>query len=244
MVDLVTRHVTLALYQLTPDDVQGVCRRTAHPLRRIDKARIASVAGARDWYPTFAFTHLFHHYLELFAKLPTWDDFYHFLFGTARGNELFGNEIREEKNRLLRIAAKTGRTDINETLVGDALRWRVGLAYYSFLREVYSVVSLRSREIDVHVHPLADAVCRVDAWVDDTIISLWVTNQLFRTKTDGRKLTAAQLLKGSAQFDFLDIDLDKATKYGRVHLPSEEKIDHAADKIRRHQATHAIRASE
>ncbi|MFD4252516.1 hypothetical protein ACFWQL_22500 [Amycolatopsis thermoflava] len=232
MVDLVTRHTTCHLYRLTPGEVHEVCRRTQHPLGDIKKAEIAKVREVRDWEPTFAFTHLFHYYLEQRNELPTWERFSDFLLRSNEGRELFGDEIHQKRIEFSESACRAGRNDITEQLVGEALRWRVGLAYYSFLREVYSVVALRSLGVDVRVHPLADAMCRVDAWVDDTIISLWVSNAEFRTQAAGRKIKVGELLGDT--FRYLDIELDKATTYGRVHLPSRQRLEEAARRIKAH----------
>ncbi len=117
-----------------------------------------------------------------------------------------------------------------ERLVRDAVRWRVGNAYYSFLREIYTVVRLRAMGIDLRVQPLADALFRVDAWVGRKVVSLRVGNKKFRQgESAGRKTRPEQLLADVLpRFEFSAIELSPATKVGRVHLPSAEHIHQAA----------------
>ncbi|WP_410608787.1 hypothetical protein [Amycolatopsis sp. lyj-109] len=69
---------------------------------------------------------------------------------------------------------------VSEKLASDALRWRFGNAYYSFLREVHTLVYLRGNGLDVRFHPLADALFRIDSWMDDAVFSIWVASENFR----------------------------------------------------------------
>ncbi|MGW6928451.1 hypothetical protein ACWGE0_00210 [Lentzea sp. NPDC054927] len=232
VVNLVREHTTCVLYQLTPQDVQEVCSATEHPLGDIKKAAIKSVKKARDWYPSFAFTHLFHHLMETRGHLPYWQDFYQFLFKEEEGYQLFGKEVANRKKVI-------ERSGVSPRIAGESLKWRIGLSYYSFLREVYSVIALRSRGVDLRVHPLADALFRTDAWMGDIIISLWVSNELFRSKGAGRKKRVQDLLRGASPgFHYLDITLDRATEFGEVHLPSTKAIDEAATTIMASERRH------
>jgi hypothetical protein len=225
VVALVSKHTTQVLYKLTPDDVAKVCENTEHPLGNIQKTKVESIRQARDWNPSFAFTHLFHYFLERKGFLPYWQHFYNFLFYEEEGRSLFGREVSAQKKLIL----KGGR--VGKDLAGEALKWRIGLACYSFLREVYSVVALRARGVDARVHPLADALFRTDAWVDNIIISMWVSNEVYRSKGAGRKKRVNDLLNGANPLCYLDIPLDRATEFGRVHLPSDEAITQAVSLI-------------
>jgi hypothetical protein len=229
VVDLVLRHETAHLYQLTLDDVRGVCGTTEHALGRVERRNAERVRRTRNWYPSFAFTHIMHHYLEQRKELPTWQAIYEFLFHTDRGKELIGNETQQHKAKVL-------KDGVPERLASDALRWRFGNAYYSFLREVYTVVTLRSRGFDIRFHPLADALFRVDSWMGNAIISIWVANEDFRRdkgcEPRGRKDRAEDLLAdASPPFNFVDVELDKATTWGRVHLPSSKALDDAEKRL-------------
>ncbi|MYW97457.1 hypothetical protein G3I59_44315 [Amycolatopsis rubida] len=225
VVDLVTRHRTAELYRLTLDDVRRVCTSTDHALGNVERRKAESVAKARDWWPKFAFTHVMHHYLEQQQELPTWQHLRQYLLGTDEGMFLLGNDATELSNELL-------HDGVPQDLARDAIQWRVGNAYYSFLREVYTIVTLRSRGLDVRVHPLADALFRVDAWMDNTVISLFVENENYRRQKGlpptGRKDRPSDLLRGALQpFRFYDIELGRATAWGEVHLPSNTMLDRA-----------------
>ncbi|MEC3979837.1 hypothetical protein [Amycolatopsis sp. H20-H5] len=226
VVELVGNHATVELYRLTLDDVRQVCNKTSHALVNVSRENAERVPAARDWYPRFAFTHLMHYYLEQRKELPTWQKISEFFFHSDEGMDLIGGDTR-------RLVAQAARDGVSERLVDDALQWRFGNAYYSFLREVFTVVTLRSRGFDVRVHPLADALFRVDGWMGDTVISLWVANEDFRQdkglEPTGRKERACDLLaEAQPPFSYLNIELDKAAKWGRVHLPSAGKLTRAA----------------
>lgn len=113
------------------------------------------------------------------------------------------------------------------------MRWRVGNAYYSFLREVYTIVELRSRGVDLQVHPLADALFRVDCWTDRTAVSLRVGNPKFRAgATQGRKPPAVRILADlQPPVEFADIELRPASEFGSVHLPAREQLDAMAARL-------------
>ncbi len=74
------------------------------------------------------------------------------------------------------------------------MRWRIGNYYYSFLREIHLLSILRETGLDLLFHPLADALFRVDAWLGDLVLSLYVGNARYRTVTGtGRKLAAREI---------------------------------------------------
>jgi hypothetical protein len=229
VVELVLNHETKHLYRLTPADVRRVCATTKHALGRVERKNAERVVKTVNWYPTFAFTHIMHYYLEQSRRLPTWQEFYKFLFATEEGKALIGDEASRHKAARL-------KDGVPERFARDALRWRFGNAYYSFLREVYTLVTLRSRGLDVRFHPLADALFRVDSWMGKAVISIWVANEDFRRdkgfESQGRKDRAEELLADSpSPFFFVDIELDKATRWGRVHLPSSKALDDAEARL-------------
>jgi hypothetical protein len=229
VVELVLNHETKHLYRLTLAEVRRVCATTNHALGRVERKNAESVAKTVNWYPTFAFTHIMHHYLEQSRRLPTWQEFYKFLFVTEEGKELIGDEAGRHKAERL-------KDGVPEQLASDALRWRFGNAYYSFLREVYTLVTLRARGLDVRFHPLADALFRVDSWMGNAVVSIWVANEDFRRdkgfEPQGRKDRVEELLADApSPFRFVGIELDKATRWGRVHLPSSKALDDAEAKL-------------
>lgn len=225
VVPAVENHRTRVLYTLTPQDVEEVCKNTEHALGEVKSSRVARVRGARDWNPDFAFTHLLHFYLEKYKSLPTWQDFRRFLLETAEGYEMLGRQATEYRNSLV-------NDHVSIELATEAIRWRVGNSYYGILRDIYTIVQLRSYGLDVRAHPLADALFRVDAWAGTSLLSLRVRNALFRDAHGGRKIPAEKLLHDEhPRFSFQPIELEPAEKFGVVHLPKQDEIQQVAQRL-------------
>jgi hypothetical protein len=225
VVPVVESHRTRVLYDLTPQDVEQVCRDTEHALGEVKSKQVARISGARDWNPDFAFTHLLHYCMEQQKRLPTWQEFRHFLLETEEGHEMLGRQARQCRDSLI-------GPDVSKDLATDAMRWRVGNSYYGVLRDIYTVVQLRAQGLDVRAHPLADALFRVDAWSGRTVLSLRVRNAMFRDAHGGRKLPAEDLLRDARpRFHVEPIELEPADKFGVVHLPKQTDIRHAAQRL-------------
>jgi hypothetical protein len=212
------QHTTRALYGLSPEDVEDVARRTTHPLGNIRKAAVDRIETVADWRPDFAFTHVFHYALEALECMFTFDDFRAFCMNDPQARAMLGDPARE----ITRTAAAEGTAP---AAARDAVRWRVGLAYYSFLRETYTLAVLRAEGLDVRAHPLADALFRVDAWIDRTVISLYIRNAKYRDGGAGRKSPVRSILaRADPAFDFADLELDVQHVFGEVHMPVDQRI--------------------
>lgn len=224
VVSVVMAHRTKTLYALTRKDVDRVRDRRYHALGDIKRVDGERIRGIVDWSPDFAFTHVFHYVLESLGHLPTWPEFREFSEHDETAREALWvpaqRKVAEEAKHFDRDAAYR------------AMRWRVGKAYYSFVREVHLIICLHARGIDVCFHPLADALFRVDAWWGDTVLSLYIRNDEYRNGRMGRKDRPEEILAGSAHtFRFETIDLETADKFGVVHLALEEDIDRVADRL-------------
>lgn len=182
---VVMRHVTRALYRLRPADIEAVCQASEHPLGDIRKEVAMSVQPVVDWRPDFAFTHVMHLALEKLGRLPTFGEFTEFCANDPVGRAALGDPARQ-------IRAHACRLGYAPLDAAQAVRWRVGLAYYSFARELYTIAVLRAGGLDVRAHPMADALFRVDAWTDRTVLCLYIRNARFRDGTRGRKPRAAE----------------------------------------------------
>ncbi|MFF1696626.1 hypothetical protein ACFVXC_23955 [Streptomyces sp. NPDC058257] len=222
----VMAHRTRVLYRSTEDDVQVVCQSTEHALGEVRRSVGESVQEIVDWHPDFAFTHTFHICIEGIGAIPTYQQFREFALDDAAGQEMLGHPARA----MIRSLVDDGHP---EWRARAAMRWRVGNAYYGFLREAYTLVQLRQRGIDLRVHPLADALFRVDAWVGRRALSLRVGNKKFRQGTSvGRKTPAEQLLADvEPPLEFDTIELAAATEFGAVHIPTALHLDHAAARL-------------
>ena len=113
----------------------------------------------------------------------------------------------------------------------EARWWRLGNAYYSMLRELYVLAVLRQAGLPVEYHVIADALFRVDFWVGDVVISLFVTNPEFRDATGaGRKELPSSILSDCDAFSFVELPRLARREYGTVHLPARAEIERFAEK--------------
>jgi hypothetical protein len=223
---IVMRHTTRALYELTPAAVEAACQASEHPLGNIRKQDAMAVRPVVDWRPDFAFTHVMHLALESMGHLPTFQEFARFCADDSVGRAALGDPARQIRERASRLGYEL-------TQATHAVRWRIGLAYYSFARELYTISVLRAAGLDVRAHPLADALFRVDAWVDRTILSLYIRNPRFRDGRAGRKPRTADILIGAEPpFRHEELQLATSHAFGCVHLPEAEQIREVARRMR------------
>ena len=116
------------------------------------------------------------------------------------------------------------------------MRWRIGVAYYSFAREVYTIAVLRAGGLDFRAHPLADALFRVDAWTGRTVLSLYIRNPRFRDGARGRKPRTADILAGAQPpFRYEELRLAAGHVFGCVHLPEAGQISAVARRVKTSQ---------
>lgn len=227
VVPFVEAHETVHLYKLEPGDVERVCRRTQHALGQVKRKAAESIHEIVDWHPDFAFTHVLHYCLEFTGELPTWQHFREFAQDDPRARAMLWSPAQMQIQRTASSSA-----NIDREIIKDAMQWRVGNAYYSFLREIYVTTHLRAAGLDVRMHPLADALFRVDFWCGRTVCSLFVKNSKYHKDNEGRKIQTSALLSGSIPpFRFHKIQLERASRFGVVHLPRPEQIKEAAKQL-------------
>ncbi|WP_326945795.1 hypothetical protein OG439_40725 [Amycolatopsis sp. NBC_01307] len=240
-------HTTKAIYDCTLDDFKWIKAHHTHPLGTVRKKDIEHIAWARDWNPRFAFVHLFHLLLEHLNRPPLWSEFDRFVCETETGMNMFGTEREELENRIftaelrrLRARPPAGKDPESEArrLAKASLDWRVGNAYYGFMREMYTAVALRERGVNVKVHPLADANFRTDGWAGQNILSIFVINPKYKVadqqraerRQQGRK-TAVEKLFPNSEFSFVELTMERAEHFGEFHFPSEEAIEEVSGKL-------------
>ncbi|MEU7894250.1 hypothetical protein AB0B45_15480 [Nonomuraea sp. NPDC049152] len=226
VVPFVEAHQTEFLYQLTPADVERVCRSTNHALGEVKRKVAESVKDIVDWHPDFAFMHVLHYAVEALHELPTWQRFFAFIQEDEQAVNMLWLPSQAEIHR----AVAKG---VPEFDAKASMRWRVGNAYYSFLREIYVVAHLRAAGLDVRMHPLADALFRVDFWCGRKVCSLLVKNAKFHKDGQGRKRQPSEILAGATPpFTFHKIQLERASRFGVVHLPSPDHIEVSVRELR------------
>ncbi|KAA9154565.1 hypothetical protein FPZ12_031530 [Amycolatopsis acidicola] len=241
-------HVTRAIYDCSLSTFDWIEQRHVHPLGNIAQEDIEHIVAARDWYPNFAFVHIFHLLMEQLGRPPLWSEYEDFCntpdglakigknYGILK-ERIFDQEITRLKARFPRGKGLEHRA---RTLASASLNWRAGNAYYGFMRDMYTAVALRSRGLDVRVHPIADALFRTDAWSGNNILSIYVGNPAFRESSTkngkeyhkGRKMRVDEILAESS-FCFHTLALPAARRHGVFHFPSDADLDKVEQELRR-----------
>ncbi|MHA7209664.1 hypothetical protein [Arthrobacter sp. MDT1-65] len=213
----VMKHTARTVQELTTQDVLEVCTSTTHALGEVKWADVEMVYSIRDWHTPFATMQVLHFVTEHLGHLPTWEQFR----ATVQLSPFRGMTWEPA---LEAVDAAVGRGFSRGTARG-AMRWRIGNFYYSFLREQYVQAVLRDAGLPVRQHPLADALFRVDCWIDDTNIDLYIGNAVYRKDKDGRKPRAPQMFQDATPpFSSCGLELPTQHVFGKVHLPDPDSI--------------------
>jgi hypothetical protein len=223
VVDHVNAHVATVAHRLDVEAVQDTCRATEHALGEARRKRSESVTAIRDWRPDFAMTHVYHYALETLGRCYTYQGFREFCDTDPIAHRMLWAPAEAAIQDA--VAAGTAPSRARE-----AMRWRIGNSYYSWLRETYTITYLRAAGLDMRVHPLADAVFRVDGWLGRCVLVLYIKNKDFRDGTAGRKSAAADVLGDG--FHYIEKRLDAPTTFGHVQLPSSRDLDALVEQLR------------
>lgn len=220
----VMAHSSRAVYNVASAAVRRLA--SEHPLGDIKAEDGFRVSPIKNWNPDFAFIHLFHFALEQIGRVYSFGEFRSWAAKPENQWMLY-----DEADALVHTVQE--RLGAGGREARDAMAWRIGLAYYSFLRELYTVARLREAGLDMRVHPLADALFRADAWNGRVVFELYVSNSEFRSGSDGRKYGAEGVLaEGRPELRFVSLRMEKQHVYGRVHLPEEAQLQVCAEQIR------------
>jgi hypothetical protein len=156
------------VHRITPGEAERVF--LADSLSSAIEAKAERVLEIDDWRPEFAFTYTFHYAVEQLERLPRWPDFRRFC-------------ARDEQAALMLWEPALAKIDevvrrgVDKSVARAAMSLRVGRAYAKWVREIFTVAYFRERGMDVRVHPLADAVFQVDAWVGAFVLDLRGTHR-------------------------------------------------------------------
>lgn len=222
-------HVNSILLHLTTKDVYGVARHTEHALGNVRKEDIKDISKVSDWHPNFAMTHVFGIVVEKLGYLPTYQD-----FRSACESEEFYEMLWGPAQDLISELINDGGVDPN--VARGAMRWRVGNAYYSFIREALVLARMRERKLDAVSHPLADALFKTDIWVGNVAIELFMESKKYKsqekTLNKQRKIKAREFLSDARPpLEFYDMVLPPATRYGVVKFPDRNTLEKAIDDV-------------
>jgi hypothetical protein len=211
-------HTTRQLYRLDQPGIEAAARDSGNPLAGIRDEDAIGVRRVQNWQPDFAFTHVMHFALEEMGEVPTFPAFIRYCWTNRRGCETLGDPARA-------VTAAARADGFSQVRARQAVRWRIGRAYYSFLREIYVITVLRSAGLDVRTHPLADALFEADAWIGRTVLSFYVRNGQVRDGSRSRKRRINDILSGAEPpFLFADLRLSTQHRFGHVQLPAPAEI--------------------
>jgi hypothetical protein len=223
VVPAVMAHESRVVVSATLAEVEQVCRSTGHALGDVRKSDIRRAYFIRDWTTAFAASHVFHFITERDGAIPTWQR-----FRQACAETPFREMLWDPAHRA--VAECRRRDGVDFRSAHDAMRWRIGNFYYAFLKEQWTHAYLRECGVPVLQHPLADALYGVDGWIGDTVLSLFIGNDRFRTRGGGRKHRPSDFLADRPpRFTFVDIELAVERRFGVVHLPRKRALDAFVD---------------
>jgi hypothetical protein len=218
VIQLVMNHTTTTFENLTTQQIQQTAQQTEHALGDTNTKQAHQTTPIRDWNPNYAFIHILHHITETIKHLPTWQEFKHI----TKTHPQIRPMLWEPAQHAIQQAIQQGHTPQNAQ---NAMRHRIGNAYYSFLREAYVHATLKENGLNTHYHPLADTLFRVDLYTNKTNINLYIGNTTYKNNNTGRKTSSQHLLNDATPaFNTINLQLPTQHTYGHVHLPTQQTI--------------------
>ncbi|QTZ92194.1 hypothetical protein [Streptomyces auratus] len=219
----VMAHASVAPYGVRSEEFSRF--RSGHPLGQIASKAAYKEVDIQNWRPDFAMVHLFHFCLEANGGLFSYEDFRQF----CRTDDT-GRAFSQQAQRTLQELVEVDGHDPEASK--RAMTWRVGNAYYSFLREIYLVTTFREAGLDARIHPLADALFRVDAWCGTATVEMYVANPRFKQGQTGRKAKTAEYLEDQGRFGFVRLEMKPQHRHGVLHLPTRDEVDRCISDLR------------
>ncbi|MFI6168080.1 hypothetical protein ACIBCN_14960 [Nocardia sp. NPDC051052] len=228
----VLSHVSSAIFDIEPEAVREL--ETEHPLGDLREDYDNTVQLIRDWRPDFAFSHLFHFCLEDLGRVFSWQEFRDGWCTVPSRKPWLWNPARDIQHQAAtHLVQRKGFTEDRALAAArDALQWRIGAFYYSFLREAYALSWLRKQGLPALSHPLADALFRADLWCGSSVVGIYIENPHYRSGKQGRKHSAQYYLEDQRRFNFVDLRMAKPGEFGTVALPTDDEMDLCADTLR------------
>jgi hypothetical protein len=227
--------VQTVLYRLMLKHVDLAIETTDHALGDVLASEAArhEYKFAKNTSPAYPVIMLFHDLMEKIGRIPLWQDVENYLF--------------ERQDLCLAYYYRAGRVDppasVEELWVGGkkrAIRYRIACLYYSFLRDVRTIVFLREiHKLDVRYHALLDAEWKADAVCGLVRIELYVINPEFKERDEdraaGRKAHCEKLNPG---LPVVAEPMKKRKAWGKCWVYSEGSLAKLASKIRGASVSH------
>ena len=177
VVDFVKTFEHRRFFSISRDAFNDVVKHSEHPLRRLspknarDREAIRLVENANvPW----SFMQLYHRFLE-HDGLPTWQSLRTWLAGD--GADYLWTPYRQQ-------LGFEQSTDAEKQMIRDGTAWRLRNSYYSALREIDIMISLRDAGLPTKYHMLADALFAVDFWRENRLVSVFIDNEQFKSSTE------------------------------------------------------------
>ncbi|WP_304452096.1 hypothetical protein [Nocardiopsis sp. YSL2] len=215
-------HRTSAVYKLVPSEIRSLT--SEHALGNLRPRQGYKVKLIRDWRPDFAFSHVFHFHLEERGRMFSFEE-----FRDWSSLDEFRPTLYTPAREKITEAVKNG---CSEQDARNSMRWRIGIAYYSFVREMYVVSRFRELGLDARFHPLADALFRTDTWIGSTSVALYIKNGVFRDGDAGRKPPAEDVVGGEESgLRFIQLQIPTQRIWGKAHFPDDRAVEACARKL-------------
>ena len=224
VVKAVKAHASSAVYSVRAVDIENLV--TEHAIGETRPEEGYRVKKIKNWRPDFAMSHLFHFCLEQVGGVFSYNSFREFCKTDPSGLQF----NHQAQGKVRKMIEEEGWKEKDAT---DSMKWRIGLAYYSFLREMYVIARLRESGLDMRAHPLADVLFLSDAWCGDTVLELFIDNPEFKGTSGGRKTTVEELLRDQPKFRVVRLVMQPQHTWGVVHLPTQEEITRCAERTAR-----------
>lgn len=208
------------LHELELDAVCAACGTDGHEWKGrhvlgVLRPEHAKFERINDFSTPFALEYLFHGCLEEKGRLPGWNDVISYIFSERRSWYI------DPFYAFYGLVPGAPETKPGSAHM-SALQWRVGNAYYSWLREVHLLTALRRRHgLDVRYHALADAEFKADLVHDDAVVALYVRNDRYRNGARGRKVTATA---ANPNRRVVEMPIDLRRDFGRPWMITDESI--------------------
>lgn len=203
------------LFTIPRNEFDRVVQTTEHPLSDVtpkdatDKAAIDLVANADT---PWSFMQVFHDYLQTKKSVPTWQDLRRFI--TEEVPDRLWSPYQEQLDW-------NGRDARGRWFVGRGIRWRWGNMYYSALRELDILISLRDGGVPLKYHVLVDALFAVDFWRDDRLMSVYIPNPQYKDDAEGGRKRRPEVTFASSRFTHDNFIIEKRPVHG-VYWPVAE----------------------